>query len=271
MAQAISVPAAKKRKLPFLIELYQSAIGKKYAMAVTGLFLTTFVLGHMVGNLKMYLGAFSATEAEKTIEFHGYHINEYGEFLRSLGEPLLPRTVLLWIIRSLLAAAFLIHMHAAYSLTMMNRKARTVKYASKSDYQAANFASRSMRWTGTIVILYLIWHILDLTWGVGNSSWKRGYVYQNVDSSLSRWPIAIVYIIANLALGVHLFHGLWSFFQSLGWNNPRFNAWKRKIAIGTVALIVAANVSFPIAVLAGVVKTDPAIPTQTEKSGEADA
>jgi succinate dehydrogenase / fumarate reductase, cytochrome b subunit len=243
MAQAISVPATKK-KLPFPIELYKSAIGKKYAMAVTGLFLTLFVLGHMVGNLKMYLG--------RGPKF-GYHINEYGEFLRTLGEPLLPRTVLLWIIRSLLAVSFLIHMHAAYSLTIMNRKARVVKYASKSDYQAANFASRSMRYTGTIVILYLIWHILDLTWGVGNAKWVRGEVYQNVDSSLSRWPIAIFYILANLALGVHLFHGLWSFFQSLGWNNPRFNAWKRKVAIGTVGLIVAANVSFPIAVLAGIV------------------
>ena len=249
MAQVISV--ATKKKLPFPVELYKSAIGKKYVMAVTGLFLTTFVLGHMVGNLKMYLGLFTASDPKR--EEFGYHINEYGEFLRSLGEPILPRTVLLWIIRTLLAVSFLLHMHAAYSLTMMNRQAREVKYASKSDYQAANFASRSMRYTGTIVILYLIWHILDLTWGVGNGAWRRGEVYQNVDSSLSRWPIAIVYVVANLALGIHLFHGLWSFFQSLGWNNPRFNAWKRKIAIGTVGLIVTANVSFPLAVLAGIV------------------
>jgi succinate dehydrogenase / fumarate reductase, cytochrome b subunit len=249
MAQAISV--ARKKKLPFPVELYQSAIGKKYVMAVTGLFLTTFVLGHMVGNLKLYLGLFAAGDVKR--EEFGYHINEYGEFLRELGEPILPRTVLLWIIRSLLAVSFLLHMHAAYSLTMLNRRARVTNYASKSDYQAANFASRSMRYTGTIVILYLVWHILDLTWGVGNGAWRRGEVYQNVDSSLSRWPIAIVYIVANLALGVHLFHGLSSFFQSLGWNNPRFNAWKSNVALGTVGLILLANISFPIAVLAGVI------------------
>ncbi len=255
MANAMALKANKankaNKKAPLPVELYRSAIGKKYVMAVTGLFLTLFVLGHMAGNLKMYLGSMGGGE-------FAYHIDEYGHFLRSLGEPILPYGVFLWITRLALIGAFALHMHAAYSLTMTNRRARTVNYATKSDYHAANFASRSMRYTGTIVILYLIWHIMDLTWGVGNGSFRRGDVLNNVDSSLSRWPIAIVYVIANLALATHLFHGLWSFFQSIGWNNPRFNASKRKFAIGVVTLITLGNVSFPIAIASGLVKADQA-------------
>ncbi len=252
MANAMALKANRaNKKAPFPIDLYRSAIGKKYVMAITGLALTGFVLSHMIGNLKLYLGAMGGGE-------FAYHIDEYGAFLRRMGEPILPHSVFLWIMRVGLAAAFVLHMHAAYSLTMMNRRAREVNYATKSDYHAANFASRSMRYTGTIVILYLIWHVMDLTWGVGNSSFRHGDVMNNVDSSLSRWPIAIVYVIANLALATHLFHGLWSFFQSIGWNNPRFNAAKRKFAIGVVTLITLGNVSFPLAVASGLVKADQA-------------
>jgi succinate dehydrogenase / fumarate reductase, cytochrome b subunit len=252
MANAMALKANKaNKKAPFPIELYRSAIGKKYVMAITGLALTGFVVSHMVGNLKLYLGAMGGGE-------FAYHIDEYGHFLRTMGEPILPHSVFLWIMRVGLALAFLLHMHAAYSLTMMNRRAREVNYATKSDYHAANFASRSMRYTGTIVILYLVWHVMDLTWGVGNGSFRHGDVMNNVDSSLSRWPIAIVYVIANLALAVHLFHGLWSFFQSIGWNNPRFNAWKRKFAMGVVALITLGNISFPLAVASGLVEADQA-------------
>lgn len=243
MAQAV-VGAPSKRKLPFPIELYRSAVGKKYAMAVSGIFLILFVFGHMVGNLKMYLGKDAAGV---------YHVDDYGEFLRRIGEPIFPHTVALWLIRGLLIGAFVLHMHAAYSLTMMNRRARTVTYARKSDFQAANFASRSMRATGIIVILFLIFHILDLTWGKSGADWTRGEVFSNVDNSLSRWPIAFFYVAANVALGVHLYHGAWSFFQSLGWNNPRFNAWRRKFAIGLATIIVLGNISFPIAVVTGLV------------------
>jgi succinate dehydrogenase / fumarate reductase, cytochrome b subunit len=242
--------AASPRRRPFVVEVYKSAVGKKYAMAVTGIFLMLFVIGHMVGNLKMYLGKMTAGS-----EF-AYHIDEYGHFLRRMGEPILPHGVLLWIIRTLLIGAFALHMHAAYSLTMMNRKARTTTYQSKRDYLAANFASRSMRWTGIIVILYVIFHLADLTWGVSGisgSRWEYGQVYANIDSSLSRPLVAIIYIVANLALGVHLFHGAWSFFQSLGWNNPRFNAVRKKLAYGISAAVVVGNISFPVAVLFGLV------------------
>jgi succinate dehydrogenase / fumarate reductase, cytochrome b subunit len=101
-----------------------------------------------------------------------------------------------------------------------------------------------------------MWHLADLTWGISGiagDGWKRGEVYNNVDASLSRIPIALLYIVANLALGTHLFHGAWSFFQSLGINNPRFNKARKAFAMGIAGIIVAGNISFPIAVLAGVV------------------
>ncbi len=243
--------APKLRKTPFLVEIYRSAVGKKYVMAITGVFLILFSLGHMIGNLKMYLGAMPATSE------YAYHIDEYGEFLRKIGSPILPHHVFLWLTRFALIGAFALHMHAAFSLTVMNKKARTVNYASKRDYIAANYAGRTMRVSGTIVFLYLIFHLADLTWGTSpaaSDSWERGSVYANIDNSLSRPIVALIYIVANLALGTHLFHGAWSFFQSLGWNNPRFNKLKRAFSMGLAGLIVAGNVSFPIAVLAGVVK-----------------
>jgi succinate dehydrogenase / fumarate reductase cytochrome b subunit len=130
-----------------------------------------------------------------------------------------------------------------------------MKYQSKRDYIAANFASRTMRATGIIVGLFIIWHLFDLSWtGTGmGATFVRGQAYDNVDQSLSRLPVALFYVIANLALGVHLFHGAWSLFQSMGWNNPRFNAWRRNFAAAFAAIIVIGNCSFPIAVQLGVV------------------
>ncbi|MEM9748451.1 MAG: succinate dehydrogenase cytochrome b subunit [Actinomycetota bacterium] len=260
---AVRAPAKKR---PFALDLYATAVGKKYVMAITGLIGIAFVIGHMIGNLKMYLGPV-VEDGERV-----YDIDIYGEFLRDLAVPLLPRTYLLWGLRLVLIGAVLLHIHAAWGLTQLNRKARSVKYQSERDYQVANFASRSMRWTGTIVLLYLIFHIADLTWGATGADWSRGDVYFNIDESLSRWWVAGIYIVANLALGVHLFHGTWSLFQSMGWNNPRFNAWRRNAAIGVSAVIVAGNVSFPVAVMAGVIEYDPTVTSVHDlHSSEAEA
>ncbi len=228
-----------KRKAPFPVELYRSALGKKYIMAITGIMLIGFVVAHMVGNLKMYLGP--------------DELNHYGHFLRELLVPLLPRTWALWGLRIGLIVAFALHIHAAYSLTRMNHAARTVKYQSSRDYIAANWASRTMRYTGVIFAIFLVWHLFDLTFTGTGATFVRGFAYENLAESLSRIPVALLYIVGNLALGVHLFHGIWSLFQSLGWSNPRFNAWRRNIAATIAGIVVVGNVSFPIAVLAGVV------------------
>jgi succinate dehydrogenase / fumarate reductase cytochrome b subunit len=233
-------PRTKKRK-PFLLDLYSTAVGKKYVMAITGLIGVGYVIAHLVGNLKVYLGA--------------EEIDHYGEFLRELLVPLLPRTVALWLLRLVLIGALALHLHAAYTLTLINRRARPDRYQSPRDYIAANFASRTMRWTGIIVLLFLFYHLADLTWGWFNPDFVRGAVYHNLDESLSQIPVAILYIVANIALGIHLFHGVWSLFQSMGWNNPRFNSWRRGIATAIATLIVVGNCSFPIAVQAGIVQT----------------
>ncbi|MBE2319685.1 succinate dehydrogenase cytochrome b subunit [Solirubrobacter sp. CPCC 204708] len=215
--------------------LYATAVGKKYAMAVSGLILMGYVLLHMIGNLKVYFGAES--------------LNAYAEWLREIGEPALPREWLLWGMRFVLLAAVFIHIHAAYALTMMNRRARPVKYESKRDFVAADFASRTMRWTGIIVVLFVIWHLLDLTWGTTNPDFVKGDVYRNLIASFERAPVAIFYVLANMALGVHLYHGAWSLFQSMGW----YGTWRRSFAIGFAAIVVMGNVSFPLAVMFGVI------------------
>ena len=169
--------AAKKRK-PFLLDLYSTALGKKYVMAITGLIGIGFVIVHLIGNLKMYLGVVDGE----------YDIDVYGEFLREILVPLLPRTYALWALRIVLIAALVLHLHAAYTLTIINRRARPTKYQSKRDYVAADFAARTMRWTGIIVLLFLFFHLADLTWGWFNPDFVRGEVYRNVDASLYADP-----------------------------------------------------------------------------------
>ena len=242
-----AVQKPRKRK-PFLLDVYSTAVGKKYVMAITGIIWIGFVIVHMIGNLKVYLGVVDGQ----------YDIDVYGEYLRDILVPILPRTWFLWIMRIVLIVALALHVHAAYSLTVLNRRARPVKYQSARDYEIANFASRTMRWTGIIVLLFLIWHLLDLTFGVVNEVGADGEfvkenVYDNVVRSFERVWVSIFYILANIALGVHLFHGAWSFFQSIGWNRPRFNSWRRGFAIAFATVVTVANVSFPVAVLAGVV------------------
>ena len=240
----------KKRK-PFFVDFYSTATGKKYVMAITGLIGVLFVIGHMVGNLKAYLGV--VTHDGERI----YDLDVYGEFLREILVPILPRTIFLWLMRFGLIGAVLLHLHAAYSLTRLNHKARPQRYQSKRDYVAANFASRTMRYTGIIVLLFIAWHLADLTWGWVNPDFVRGAVYRNLDASLSRIPIAALYIVANIALGTHIYHGFWSLFQSLGWNWPRFNKWREWAAAAIATIIVVGNVSIPIAVLAGIIDFDP--------------
>jgi len=245
---------SKPKSLPFPLNVYQTAVGKKWVMAVTGLMLLGFVVAHMVGNLKLYLGV--VTHAGHT----DYDANLYGEALRDMLVPFFPRTVVLWIMRIGLTGAFGLHIHAMYSLTKMNRAANRV-YASKRDWLAANFASRSMRVSGVIVLVYLIFHLADLTWGViPGYEFTRGHAHQNVVGSLSNPIVAVFYIVANALLSIHIFHGVYSMFQSLGINNPNLNHLRRYAAIALSLIILLGNVSFPIAVLTDIITIDPSLP-----------
>jgi succinate dehydrogenase / fumarate reductase, cytochrome b subunit len=232
------IPRPRRQGHP-LLQFWRSAVGKKWVMALSGIALLGYVLAHMVGNLKLYLGS--------------AQLNEYADWLRTLGEPAFPRTVVLWVMRTGLLIAFVLHIVAAAQLTRMNLRARPVRYQSHRDYIAANFASRTMRWTGVIIALFVIFHLMDLTWGQANPHFVRGDPYDNVIESFRRVPVAIIYIIANIALAFHIFHGAWSMFQSLGWNNPRFNRWRRSFAIAFALVIGIGNVSMPLLVVTGVV------------------
>ncbi|HET8931678.1 MAG TPA: succinate dehydrogenase cytochrome b subunit, partial [Acidimicrobiales bacterium] len=147
---------------PFPIAFYRTSLGKKYVMAITGLIGLGFVTVHMLGNLKMYIGPAD--------------FNHYSEWLRELLVPFFPRTVTLWLLRIGVIVAVVLHIHAAVTLTIQNRKARPVTYASKRDYIAADYASRTMRWSGVIVGLFIIWHLFDLTWTGTGYHFVRGAV-----------------------------------------------------------------------------------------------
>jgi succinate dehydrogenase / fumarate reductase, cytochrome b subunit len=231
-----------RRPAPWPVAFYRSAVGKKWVMAITGIMLMGFIFVHMLGNLKLYQGA--------------HDINLYGESLRGLAYPLLPRTTPLWLFRVGLIVAFALHIHAAWSLTRMNRRANAGGYQSSRDWQAANLASRSMRITGVVILLFVLWHLSDFTWGFVNPDFVRGDVYRNVQASLTNIGPALIYVVANIALGVHLFHGSWSMFQSLGLNNPRYNNARRVFAIGFAGLITLGNLSFPLAFLTGAAQDD---------------
>ena len=232
------------RKLPFPFDLYQTAVGKKWVMALTGIALLGYVVAHMVGNLKLYYGPAD--------------MNAYGDWLRHLGYPVLKNSQALWLLRTGLIVAFILHLHSAYSLTVMNRQARPVGYQSQRDYIAADFASRTMRWSGVLVLVFVVWHLMDLTFGTPgvNGEFIAHDPYNNVVRTAERPLVAAFYVIANLALGVHLFHGAWSIFQSLGVNNPRFNRARRGLATLLTAVVVVGNVSFPIMVQAGLISQE---------------
>jgi succinate dehydrogenase / fumarate reductase cytochrome b subunit len=230
-------------RMSWFSRVYHSAIGKKAVMAVTGVFLFGWIFLHMVGNLKLYLGA--------------EHLNAYAAWLITMGGPALPNRAALWIVRVLLIVAVWLHIQSATQLTLMNRRARPIDYRER-DYPAATYAARTMRWGGVIILLFVFYHLAHLTFGKpvvpASAAFVEGDVYHNVVAGFQVWWVAAIYIIANLALGLHLYHGLWSMFQSLGLNAPKFNAWRRYFATAFALIVTLGNVSFPVAVLAGLVR-----------------
>jgi succinate dehydrogenase / fumarate reductase cytochrome b subunit len=236
----------EKKTLPWPLGFYRSAIGKKWVMAITGIAIILFVLAHMVGNWKIFLPDIDGIP----------DIDVYAEALRHLLVPFAPEHVVLWLLRTGLIVAFLLHIHAAYSLTLMNRRARPDDYQGPRHYVAANYASRTMRWSGTIFGAFLLFHLADLTWGIqpmAPETWERGEVYANFVATFSRAPVTAFYVLSMVLLGLHLYHGAWSMFQSLGINHPRFNAARKAFAVGLAVVVTVGNAIMPLAVLFGLV------------------
>ncbi len=219
-------------------DFWKSSLGKKAVMAVSGIVLFGFILGHMLGNLKLYLGA----EA----------LNHYAEWLREMGSPLFPHESALWIFRLVLLAAVGAHMWSAWKVTRESWAARPSKYV-RTERVQLDYAARTMRWGGVIIGLFVLFHLLHLTTGTVHGDFVPGDVYHNVVAGFSVWWVSAVYILANLFLGLHLYHGVWSMFQSLGLSHPTYNSWRRNFAVAFAVVVTVGNVSFPVAVLTGLV------------------
>jgi succinate dehydrogenase / fumarate reductase cytochrome b subunit len=222
----------------FLLDIYRSTLTKKVVMAVTGLMLFGFVVVHMVGNLKLFLGA------EK--------LNGYAEGLRTLGAPFFGHGEVLWVARIGLIVAVVLHIWSAWELTLINRRARPQGYAVQK-FQAATYASRTMRWGGVIILFFVVYHLMHLTFGNAHPDFQPGDVYRNVVVGFSNPLVSAFYIVAQVCLGFHLYHGLWSMFQSIGWNGARFNQVRHGFALVFALVVSLGNISFPVAVLAGLI------------------
>jgi succinate dehydrogenase / fumarate reductase cytochrome b subunit len=211
---------------------YASTVGKKYAMAVSGVVLFLFVVIHMLGNLQIFLGR----EA----------LNAYARLLRV--EP-----ALLWAARLLLLAAVTIHVVAAVQLTLRNWAARPVGYE-RQRYLATGYAARTMVWTGPIIAAFVVYHLLHLSIGTVHPDFAHGDVYRNVVVGFSVPYVAAFYMLAQVLLGLHLYHGLFSLFQSLGASHPSYDRWRQRFALAAAVVIVLGSCSVPAAVLAGGVR-----------------
>ncbi|MEM7448580.1 MAG: succinate dehydrogenase cytochrome b subunit [Myxococcota bacterium] len=215
------------------LTLYQTTIGKKVVMAVSGLVVFGFVIGHLAGNLNLYAGPTA--------------INDYAAWLRSMPK-------LLWGARIGLIVAIVAHIVSSVQLANRNAAARSARYMKKV-HKKANYASKTMYFSGPILLLFVLYHLAHLTLGrTPGYEFDPHNVYNNVVLGFQNPLIAAIYITANLALGLHLFHGAWSMLQTLGLSHPRYDVYRRQFASVIAALITLGNVSFPVTVMAGLVQ-----------------
>jgi succinate dehydrogenase / fumarate reductase cytochrome b subunit len=219
-------------------QFHRSSVGTKVIMALSGIALFGFVLVHMLGNLKIYQGAAK--------------FDAYAKFLREAGSPLLAPGQALWLLRGLLIVAVLLHIRAAFVLSRQSLAARPVRYR-RLEPLSFSYASHTMRWGGVTILAFVIYHLLHLTWGVAHADFDPTSPYRNVVAGFRHWAVAAVYLLAMAPLGLHLYHGLWSATQTLGAESPRIVRWRRAVAAALTAVIVAGNVSVPLAVLSGIV------------------
>jgi succinate dehydrogenase / fumarate reductase cytochrome b subunit len=207
---------------------WSSSIGKKAVMAVTGLIMVGFLIAHMLGNLQVFAGSLA--------------INGYAAALRDLGP-------LLWIARAGLVVALVLHVIAAYQLTRRKQTARPVGYADEAP-QVSTFAARTIRWGGVLLLVFIVLHLLHFTFGTIHPAFDAKDVYGNLVAGFQIWWVAVLYLVAMIGLGLHLYHGTWSSIRTLGLTRPSDNPLKRRVsAVLAWALYVGFSV-VPIAVLA---------------------
>ena len=209
-----------------LLRLWHSTIGKKIAMAVSGILLVGFLVSHVVSNL--------------TIFADPAHLDAWGRFLRSTGP-------LLWVARGGLIALAVIHIVAAIQLVGRDAEARPRGYA-KGGPAGSRWLALGMRVGGLLLFVFVVVHLMNLTWGSWHPAFEEGKVGQNVLVLFTAWPLtAFFYIVSMAALGLHLGHGIWSFFQTMGWNHPAWNASRRVIAILLAVAIAGGFALIPLA------------------------
>jgi succinate dehydrogenase / fumarate reductase, cytochrome b subunit len=215
-----------------VVRIWQTAIGKKAIMAITGVILFGYTIGHMAGNLQVFI-----SEAK---------INAYARFLHGT-------LWLLWGTRVILLVSVILHIWAAVSLTAMSAAARPVGYR-KWNARSSSVASRTMFWTGLVLLAFVVFHLLHLTTGTVHPDFKDLQPYHNLVVGLSVIPVGAFYIVAMLCLGFHLIHGVYSLFQSLGLSHPAYSPRVRVFATLFTLLVVGGFLAVPVAVLAGVIK-----------------
>jgi succinate dehydrogenase / fumarate reductase cytochrome b subunit len=213
---------------------YASMVGKKVVMGVTGLIGVGFVILHSLGNLLIFQGSTA--------------LNSYSHFLKSSAE-------LLWALRITLIVAVILHVIAAAQLTRQSRSARPIGYV-KHESQVATVASRTMRWGGVLILVFIVFHILHFTTGTIRPAgvFSHEDVYANVVSSFKIWWVALFYVVTMIALGFHLFHGAWSSMRSIGVSPPSPRPLHRRISLAIAVLVWAAFTAVPVAVFSGLVR-----------------
>lgn len=220
------------------IRLTQTSIGKKWLMALSSLILFLYIILHLAGNLKVFYGSDP--------------FNEYAEWLREAGSPMIPHGGTLWAFRALLLLAITVHIGAYVQLWLRTRRARGQRYRQYNP-QVFSYASRTMVWGGITILLFVIYHLLHLTLGTVHPEFVMGDAYGNVVLGFQNPVVSLFYIIGVVALGLHLYHGLWSATQTFGLNNPKYARWRRPVALWTAVLISAGYISIPLAVMMGIV------------------
>lgn len=227
-----------------VVELYRSSVGKKILMAVTGFIWFGFLVGHMAGNLKAFQGAET--------------FNEYAHHLRIFGEPILPEMGFLWAFRAVMLAAFAVHAWLAWDTSRQSWSARKVGYRKQKNLNF-DFASAWMRWGGVVILAFVVFHILHMTTGTLHPDFDAGAAdripdaYGNLVTGLSNPLVAGVYGLAMVAICLHLYHGVWSMFQTLGANHPKYAGLRRPIAVAAAVVVLVGFISIPVGVLAGIV------------------